>query len=71
MVRVDRQDVMRHFGLSDPRCGFTASFPAPDHVETLQNLEDELRVLGGSTPETANAALRLAPAVSAALHAET
>jgi ABC-type polysaccharide/polyol phosphate transport system ATPase subunit len=70
LQRVDRQDVMRHFGLSDPGCGFTASFPGPDHVDSLHDLDGGLRVLGGATPETANAALRLAPAVSAALHAE-
>jgi ABC-type polysaccharide/polyol phosphate transport system ATPase subunit len=70
LVRVDRQDVMRHFGLSEPRCGFTASFPSPGNVDSLQALGDGLRVLGGSTSETANVALRLAPAISTALHAE-
>lgn len=67
LAHVERQDVMRHFGLSDPRCGFTASFPAPDSLRSLRGLEGRLRVLGGATPETANAALRLAPAISAVL----
>lgn len=70
LVHVDRQDVMRHFGLSDPRCGFTANFPAPDNVDSLRGLEGRLRILGGATPESANAALRLAPAISAALRTE-
>lgn len=67
LVHVERQDVMRHFGLSDTRCGFMASFPVPDSMDSLRGLEGRLRVLGGATPETANAALRLAPAISAVL----
>ncbi|MET0582322.1 MAG: ATP-binding cassette domain-containing protein [Pseudoxanthomonas sp.] len=70
LARVDRPDVMKHFGLSDPLCGFTATFTAPDHMDSLRGLDGRLKVLGGATPETANAALRLAPAVSALLRAE-
>ncbi len=69
IVRGKRLDVMRHFGLRDPSCGFTASFAVPQ-LETLAGLGSELRVLGGADGTHANTPLRLAPAVTAAVRGE-
>ena len=59
-------DVMVHFGLKDPACGFVAEFIAPD-VTDVQQLGLDLRVLGGGFGTLDGVPLRLAPVVSMAL----
>lgn len=63
--RIRRPDVQRHFGLRDDICGFRALVEVPNAI-TRADLVG-VRVLGGSTHAGADAALRLAPAVQAAL----
>ena len=64
--RLARQDVMRHFGLRDRECGFRASFVVPG-AGSVADLGRDVRVLGGIHPDQARSALRIAPAVTAAL----
>lgn len=66
ILRQDRVDVARHFGLTDGKCGFLASFNLP-HARTLADLGGDLQVLAGAAAGRADTALRLAPAVSFAL----
>jgi len=67
--RNKRPDVVRHFGLRDQLCGFTASFSIPE-LEALADLGRELRVLGGAVSTRAHTPLRVAPAVMAAVRGE-
>lgn len=67
IVRGSRPDVMRHFGLRDQRCGFTATFIVPSHV-TRSELGG-LRVLGGTSAQSATTPLRVALAISQVLGA--
>ena len=64
--RNKRPDVVRHFGLRDPLCGFTATFSIPQ-LEALGDLGRDLRVLGGAVSTRAHTPLRVAPAVTAAV----
>jgi ABC-type polysaccharide/polyol phosphate transport system ATPase subunit len=68
--RTRRPDVMRHFGLRDPNCGFSAIFSVPA-ARSLDDLGADLRVLGGVSPEQASTQLRVAPLVSLALKGGT
>lgn len=66
LTRVARPDVMRHFGLSSDLCGFMATVSAPG-LRRLTALQGKCRILGGASPDTANAPLRLAANAAAAL----
>ena len=66
LARMNRPDVVRHFGLRDAQCGFVASFRVPG-IESLGDLRGALKVLGGSEPGSAVTPLRLAPAINQAL----
>lgn len=63
---VRRPDVMRHLGLHTDECGFLATVQVPG-VSHPSELGEQLRVLGGSPTDHADAALRLGPAVAAVL----
>jgi len=63
--RGKRQDVARHFGLNDQRCGFDGWVEVPG-LKAVGDL-DELQMLGGESSESAHTPLRIAPAVVAAL----
>ncbi|WP_242102687.1 MULTISPECIES: ABC transporter ATP-binding protein [unclassified Lysobacter] len=65
-----RPDVMRHFGLSNDQCGFRATFAVPG-LESANDIDFDLRVLGGHSIEDAHAPLRIAGAVSAMLRPST
>lgn len=67
MERVRRPDVMNHLGLSSDWYGFRAFFPVPG-ITGVADLGADLQVLGGQSPETAHAALRIAASVSALLN---
>ncbi len=69
IVRNKRPDVMRHFGLRDADCGFTADFVVPQLV-ALSQLGLDLRILAGSDGERAHTSLRVAPAITSALRGE-
>jgi ABC-type polysaccharide/polyol phosphate transport system ATPase subunit len=69
IARNKRPDVMRHFGLRDQYCGFTASFLLPD-LANLADLGADLRVLGGSVSAQATTPLRIAPAITAAVRGD-
>lgn len=64
--RYPRPDVMKHFGLSDDRCGFRARFDIPG-IEGIIGLGTDMAVLGGVNATQALAPLRVAPAVAALL----
>jgi len=64
--RVMRPDVMRHFGLSSDACGFLARVDIPG-LSSLAEMPAGLRLLGGVDTESADAELRIAPAVRAAV----
>lgn len=64
--RYSRQDVMRHFGLRDRKCGFRASFQVPG-VASAEDLGRDFRVLGGVHVGTTTSNLRIAPAIAAAV----
>jgi ABC-type polysaccharide/polyol phosphate transport system ATPase subunit len=64
--RYPRPDVMKHFGLSDDRCGFRARFDIPG-IENIACLGADMLVLGGADATQPLAPLRMAPAVSALL----
>jgi ABC-type polysaccharide/polyol phosphate transport system ATPase subunit len=64
--RMRRPDVMRHFGLSSDNCGFRATIPVPG-ISRLSELGADMQVLGGESPEHANAPLRIAGSVAALL----
>jgi len=66
LARENRPDVMRHFGLREPRCGFVASFEIP-HLTALPQMGSDVRVLGGSNIQSAATPLRIAPAMTHAL----
>lgn len=66
IARGSRPDVMRHFGLRDPQCGFTATFKV-SRLASLQELGGGVRVLGGANNQSASTPLRIAPAISQAL----
>jgi ABC-type polysaccharide/polyol phosphate transport system ATPase subunit len=66
IVRGTRPDVMRHFGLRDPLCGFTATFKVP-RLGSLLELGSGVRVLGGTNHQSATTPLRIAPSVTSAL----
>lgn len=66
MERYNRPDVVAHLGLSEDRCGFRASFSVP-RLESAVELKASLNVFGGVHAERADAPLRLAPAVLAAI----
>lgn len=66
LERVVRPDVVRHFGLRDPHCGFIATFQVPG-VGTLADLGAAVRVLGGSDHGNASTPLRMAPAIAQAI----
>jgi lipopolysaccharide transport system ATP-binding protein len=66
IARKDRPDVMRHFGLRESECGFSARFAVP-HAATVADLGASLRVLGGSTHASADTQLRIAPSIMLAL----
>ena len=66
ITRELRPDVMRHFGLREPRCGFIASFEIPD-LTSLPQMGADVRVLGGANAQSAATPLRIAPAMSRAL----
>lgn len=61
-----RPDVMRHFGLADDRCGFSAIIAIPD-ANDVGDLGTGLHAFGGDSPEHAHAPLRIAPQVKALL----
>lgn len=61
-----RPDVMRHFGLNTDQCGFQAFMTLPG-LKKLSDLGEDVRVLGGSSSEHADAPLRLAASVAAML----
>lgn len=67
IARIKRPDVMRHFGLDDAQCGFIADFEV-SHASALTELGREVRVLGGMTTKLAHTPLRIAPALTVALH---
>jgi lipopolysaccharide transport system ATP-binding protein len=69
-VHENRLDVMRHFGLRDPKCGFNATFRISKLV-ALPELGRGVRVLGGSNHQSAMTPLRIAPAITNALCAES
>lgn len=64
--RMRRPDVMRHFGLSMDDCGFRATFDIQG-ISDAPGLGPGLQVLGGESPESANAPLRIASAVAVML----
>lgn len=64
--RVHRPDVMRHFGLSTASCGFVGRVDIPE-IEGVSDFPNTVRMLGGRSAEFADAQLRLAPVVLAAL----
>ncbi|QOW21683.1 ABC transporter ATP-binding protein [Novilysobacter avium] len=64
--RVRRPDVMRHLGLHTDECGFLASVHVSGVLRPSQ-LGEQLRVLGGSSSDHADAPLRIAAAVAATL----
>ena len=64
--RMKRPDVMQHFGLTTDACGFRAVIEVPGFLQPSE-LGAELRILGGASDDDADAPLRLAPAVIAAL----
>ncbi|MEG3191879.1 ABC transporter ATP-binding protein [Lysobacter sp. D1-1-M9] len=66
--RIKRPDVMRHFGLNHEECGFRATVAVPG-FSGLADLNAELQVFGGDSPEHAHAPLRIAGAVTAKLRA--
>jgi lipopolysaccharide transport system ATP-binding protein len=70
ILRNNRQDVMRHFGLRDPNCGFTASFRIPQ-LAALSDLGSHLRILAGPDSAHTHTPLRIAPAVTAAVRRES
>lgn len=61
-----RPDVMRHLGLASDECGFIATVDVPG-VFHPSELGSELRILGGTSLDHADAPLRLGTAVAAAL----
>lgn len=63
---IRRPDVMRHFGLNADTCGFRALVRVPG-VEGAAGLGAGVRVLGGSSADFAQAPLRMAAAVTAAV----
>ncbi len=66
MERMRRPDVMRHFGLSRDDCGFRATIDV-EGISRVSELGPGLQVLGGESPESAYAPLRIAGAVAAVL----
>ncbi|MFC3714794.1 ABC transporter ATP-binding protein [Luteimonas soli] len=66
LERNKRPDVMRHFGLGDPQCGFIARFEM-EGITALSELGEKVRVLGGMSVERPSTPLRVAPAVTTAL----
>jgi ABC-type polysaccharide/polyol phosphate transport system ATPase subunit len=66
--RMRRPDVMRHFGLTNDNCGFRATIPVPG-ISQISELGADLQILGGESPEHANAPLRIAAEVTALLRA--
>ncbi|AWV06411.1 ABC transporter ATP-binding protein [Marilutibacter maris] len=66
LTRIRRPDVCKHFGLATDMCGFKAFVPVSG-LRVLSDLGPDVRVLGGERHESADAVLRLAPSVSAAL----
>jgi ABC-type polysaccharide/polyol phosphate transport system ATPase subunit len=68
VMRENRPDVMRHFGLRDSQCGFTATFRIP-HLAALPQLGSTVRVLGGENHQSARTPLRIAPAITQAITA--
>ena len=69
IVRNKRPDVMRHFGLRDAYCGFTARF-AMLQLTALADLGPDFRVLGGTDIMGARTPLRIAPSITAAVRGE-
>lgn len=65
-----RPDVMQHLGLSTDECGFRAVVSVPG-ISRLADLGAELRILGGPSAEHADAPLRIGPAVTIALRANS
>jgi ABC-type polysaccharide/polyol phosphate transport system ATPase subunit len=70
LTRLNRPDVMRHFGLASEQCGFQATFMVPG-LHSMADLHGAVQVLGGATPEDAHAPLRLAGGVQALLAGRT
>ena len=66
LERMRRPDVMRHFGLSRDDCGFRATIDVQG-ISRASELGPGVQVLGGESPESANAPLRIAGAVAAVL----
>jgi hypothetical protein len=61
---------MQHLGLSTDECGFRAVVSVPG-ISRLADLGAELRILGGPSAEHADAPLRIGPAVTIALRANS
>lgn len=66
LERNKRQDVMRHFGLSDSQCGFIARFSLSG-ISDPSELGNNVRILAGMDASQAFTPLRIGPAVAATL----